>query len=129
MRYSSINGGEGLHYPTKIMTNDFNPQIGDRCHWQLWTDVEPCTVIKRTAKTVTVRLDKADVATPPVMVPGGFAAVCLEPASYSISENPDGRLMTFSLRASGAWKGKGTRVNEVGNVLRAGWKKFHDYGF
>ena len=109
--------------------SDFNPQIGDRCHWQLWTDIEPCTVVARTPKTVTVRLDKAEVATPPVMVPGGFAAVVLEPGTYEISENPNGRLMTFSLRASGAWKGKGTRVNQVGDVLRAGWFKRYDWGF
>jgi hypothetical protein len=111
------------------MINDFNPQIGDRCNWQLWTDVEPCTVINRTAKTVTVRFDWAELATPPVMVPAGFAAVVLEAATYSISENPSGRVMKFSLRANGAWKGQGSRANERGNVLRAGWKKFHDYGF
>ena len=109
--------------------SDFNPQIGDRCHWVLWTDVEPCTVVARTPKTVTVRLDKAEVSKPPVMVPGGFAAVVLEPATFEISEDPNGRRMTFSLRASGAWKGKGTRVNEVGNVLWAGWRKYRDMGF
>ena len=109
--------------------SEFNPQVGDRCNWQIWTDIEPCTVVKRTAKTVTVRLDKAEVATPPVMVPGGFAAICLEPGTYEISEDPKGRLMTFSLRASGAWKGKGTSVNSVGNVLRAGWRKYRDHGF
>ena len=109
--------------------SEFNPQVGDRANVRYHTDVRPCTVIKRTAKTVTVRLDRAEVAKPPVMVPGGFAAVVLEPGTYEISEDPKGRLMTFSLRASGAWKGKGTRVNEVGNVLRAGWRKYRDHGF
>ena len=109
--------------------SDFNPQPGDRCSWQVWTDVEPCTVIKRTPKTVTVRLDKAEVAIPPVMVPGGFAAVCLEPGTYDISEDPNGQTMTFSLRASGAWKGQGSSLNSPGNVLRAGWRKYRDHGF
>jgi hypothetical protein len=108
---------------------EFNPQVGDRAYWQIWTDCLPCTVVKRTAKTVTVRLDKAEVVKPPVMVPGGFAAICLEPATYEISEDPNGRLVTFSHRASGAWKGKGTRTNQVGNVLRAGWYHRYDYGF
>ena len=107
----------------------FNPQVGDRCHWRLWTDVEPCTVVSRTNKTVTVRIDKAEIAKPPVMVPGGFAAVVVKPATYKITENPNGSQRTFSLRASGAWKGKGTRVNQVGDILHAGWAKYHDYGF
>jgi len=108
---------------------EFNPQPGDRCHWQLWTDIEPCTVVKRTAKTVTVRLDKAEVAKPPVMVPGGFAAICLEPGTYEISEDPNGRLLTFSLRANGRWKGKGAAARGLGDELRAGWVKRYDWGF
>ncbi len=109
--------------------SEFNPQVGDRCNWRLWTDVVPCTVVKRTAKTVTVREDKATVVKPPVLVPGGFAAVVLEDATYEISEDPHGRLRTFSLRKSGSWKGRHTRTNEVGDILGAGWRHFHDICF
>lgn len=108
---------------------DFNPQPGDRCAWRIYTDVEPCTVVARTAKTVTVRIDNAEVAEPPKMIPGGFAAVVIEPAKWTITENPNGRLQTFSLRKGGNWKLAGTSRREVGNSLTAGWHKFHDYGF
>ena len=93
---------------------DFSPQPGDRCAWRLWTDVEPCTVVARTAKTVTVRIDKAEVT---------------EPARWTISEDPDGRTLVFSLRKGGNWKLQGTSSREVGNSLVAGWRKFYDYGF
>ena len=108
---------------------DFNPQPGDRCAWRLWTDVEPCTVVARTAKTVTVRIDKAEVAEAPKMIPGGFAAVVTEPARWTISEDLNGRLLTFSLRHNGSWKRQGSSARELGNILTAGWHKFHDYSF
>lgn len=108
---------------------DFNPQNGDRCAWRIWTDVEPCTVVARTAKTVTVRIDKAEVEKAPEMIPGGFAAVVTEPARWTISEDPAGQLLVFSLRKGGNWKLQGTSSREVGNSLVAGWRKFYDYGF
>ncbi len=33
----------------------FNPQVGDACNWAIWTDVEPCTVVARTATTCNAR--------------------------------------------------------------------------
>ncbi len=107
----------------------FDPQIGDRCHWILWTDVDPCTVVARTPKSVTVRIDQGEIETPPVMVPGGFAAVVVEPATWRIAENPDGRKLTFTLRKDGRWKLRGSASREAGCVLRPGWRKYHDYSF
>ena len=91
--------------------------------------MEPCTVVARTAKTVTVRLDQASVANAPKMVPGGFAAVVTEPGTWTITENPNGQLLTFSLRKGDHWKLQGTSSRQTGNVLTAGWRKFYDYGF
>jgi hypothetical protein len=111
------------------MTTTFDPQVGDRCAWRIYTDVEPCTVVARTAKTVTVRIDTAEATKAPEMIPGGFAAVVTELAEWAISENPNGRLLTFSLRKGGNWKLQGTSSRETGNCLYAGWRKFYDYGF
>jgi hypothetical protein len=107
----------------------FDPQIGDPCHWQLWTDVEPCTVVARTAKTVTVRVNKTELAQPPVLVPGGFAAVVTEPAQWRILDELEARALTFTLRKGGVWKQTGSRTRERGNALYPGHRKFHDYGF
>lgn len=107
----------------------FDPQVGDRCAWRLYTDVEPCTVVKRTAKTVTVRMDEAVLARKPEMVPGGFGGVVTREAEWEIRENLAGRLMKFTLRKNGQWKGQGTAANGRGDVLTPGWRKVYDYGF
>lgn len=109
--------------------NAFNPQVGDPCNWAIHTDVEPCTVIARTAKTCKVQIHKTEIATPPKMIPGGFAAVVAEPAEWRILDEMEPRIMTFTLRKGGQWKLQGTSSNQFGNVLRAGHRKFYDYGF
>lgn len=111
------------------MDTIFNPQIGDPCHWRLWTDVEPCTVVARTPKTCTIRVNKTELAKPPVMVPGGFAAVVTEPAEWLILSELSTRTMTFSLRKNGRWKPQSSSAKEAGNVLRPGHHKYYDYGF
>lgn len=107
----------------------FDPQVGDRCNWALWTDVEPCTVVARTAKSCTVRVNKTKLAKAPEMIPGGFAAVVTEPAQWLILDELEERTMTFTLRASGVWKLRGDSMKTVGNVLRPGHRKVYDYGF
>lgn len=108
---------------------NFDPQVGQQCHWVLYTDVEPVTVISRTPKKVVVRVDSAEIDTPPVIVPGGFAGHCVKQATWKISENPDGRLLTFTLRKNGHWKQVGTGSKERGNYIGPDWFKFHDYNF
>ena len=39
------------------VTLGFNPQIGDKAHVLYYSDIHPCTVIKRTKKFVTVQTD------------------------------------------------------------------------
>ena len=111
------------------MTTAFDPQIGDRCNYTVWTDTDPCTVIARTPRTVKVRIDKAEILKAPKMVPGGFAAVVVEQAEWQIREDPGGRVQVFSLRKHGRWKLQGTPANSQGNDLNPGWRKYHDYGF
>jgi hypothetical protein len=112
-----------------MTTNTFNPQLGDACSWAIYTDVEPCTVIARTAKTVKVRVNKTEIAKAPEMIPGGFAGVVTEPAEWRILDELEERVLTFSQRGNGSWKLKGTSSNSRGNFLRPGHRKFYDYGF
>ena len=45
------------HYPLKQMINGnvtlgFDPKIGDKAHVLYYSDIKPCTVIKRTKKFI-----------------------------------------------------------------------------
>ncbi|MCA9367458.1 hypothetical protein KC887_04335 [Candidatus Kaiserbacteria bacterium] len=94
----------------------FDPQVGDKVNYTIWTDVEPGTVVKRTSKTVHVQLDHA---------------VCSdwERQDWSIQRDKAGSIVTFSLRVSGQWKRTGVSVNERGAYLSPGWRKYYDLGF
>ena len=51
-----------LHFLAKQMTNGnvtlgLDPQIGDQAHILYYSDIHPCTVIKRTKKFVWVQND------------------------------------------------------------------------
>lgn len=106
----------------------FQPQVGDRCHYRLYTDIKPCTVTKRTAKRVTVRLDTAVLVQAPEMVAGGFAGVVTKPAVWQCVEDLQGVELQFALRKDGRWCRVGvTRC--YGYELGEGWLNYFDYGF
>ena len=111
--------------------SEFNPQVGDRANVRYHTDVRPCTVIKRTAKTVTVRFDRAerDHSWKPEQVIGGFAAhtVNNHDQRWIIAEDLDGACRKFSLRQSGAWIEVGDSPR--GTRLGQGWRHFYDFNF
>lgn len=101
-------------------------EVGDHAHICHYSDVSPVTVIKRTAKTITVRYDKAerDPSWTPEWVSGGFAGHCTnqDEQRWIIEEDPDGRTEVFRLRRVG-WR------NTADEKLYPGWKKFYDYNF
>lgn len=101
-------------------------EVGDRAHVTLYSDVEPCTVIRRTAKTITVRYDdgKLDPNWKPEFIPGGFAAHCTnqEEQVWNLFEDPNGQVETFHRRKAG-W------YNKSDCRLTPGWRKFYDYNF
>lgn len=111
------------------MNDSFDPQVGDHCHWTLYTDAEPCTVIARTPATATVRIDRSVIIKPPEIVPGGFAGVLVQEPEYQITEDPNGRKLVFTRRKNDRWKLQKTATTARGNDLRPGWFKRYDYGF
>lgn len=101
-------------------------EVGDHANVRLWTDVEPCTIIKRTAKTITVRYDKAvkDPAWTPEWITGGFSAICTNDGEqkWIISEDPDGQIGVFRRRKNG-W------FDRSDCCLTPGWRKYYDHNF
>lgn len=105
-------------------------EVGDHAHICHWTDVSPCTVIKRTPTSITVRYDKATrkETWKPEFVTGGFSAVCLNNAdqddAWDIEEDENGRIEVFR------WSKKYNRFrNKSGERVYPEWKKFYDYNF
>lgn len=106
-------------------------QVGDHAHVCRYTDIEPCTVIKRTACSITVRYDKAELngTWKPEVVLGGFVGHCVNNhdqvyGGWDIEEDLDGMTETFR------WSTKYQRwYNNAGEQLKPEWLKFYDYNF
>lgn len=103
-------------------------EVGDHAHVCQWSDVDPCTIIAKTATTLTVRYDKAerDPAYTPEWIPGGFSAICTnqDDQQWVISEDEDGRVEVFR------WSKKYNQYrNTAGERLYPEWRKFYDYNF
>lgn len=105
-------------------------EVGDHCHVQHWSDVDPCTIIKRTKTTITIRYDKATrkETWKPEFIPGGFSAHCVnnddQGNAWDIEEDPNGRTDVFR------WsKRLNCYKNRADEKLLPGWAKFYDYNF
>lgn len=105
-------------------------EISDHAHICHWSDVSPCTIIKKTKTTLTVRYDKARKSDKwnPQYIPGGFVAHCINNDNQSdwwiIEENPEGSVETFR------WSNKyNSYRNTCGETLHPGWMYKYDYNF
>lgn len=120
---------ERMEAERKMFADWYNEAaVGDRMHIQHWSDVSPCTVIKRTATTITVRVDKAelDPTWKPEFVIGGFSAHCTNnnEQRWNIEEDPNGEVETFRWH-----KRDNCFMNHSGEKLLPGWVKYYDYNF
>ena len=102
-------------------------EVGDRASVHLYTDDNPCTIIKKTATSLTARYDKAtrDPSWKPEWVVGGLSAICTnqEDQKWIIEEDPNGATETFRWHKNeGAYMHNGCR-------LTPGWYKKYDYNF
>ena len=100
---------------------------GDGITIYLFTDSHAYTVIKRTAKTITVRRDKAtlDPDFVPEIIPGGFAGHCINQADqkWSYERDPEGKTKTIH------WSDKLGRFAYLGEPIGIGRHEFYDYNF
>ena len=103
-------------------------KVGDGATVCYWTDATACTVIKRTAKTLTLRQDKATLkpSFKPEFILGGFAAHCVNQAEqdYDYEPDPNGRIF----RAYWSQSKKGFYVERTLRVI-PGRHEFYDYNF
>lgn len=119
---------ERQDFRVKAMTDWYNElEVGDKAHIKTYTDISPCTVIKRTAKSITVRVDKAvlDPTWKPEFIPGGFSAHCVNnnEQRWIITDDPNGEIEVFRFHKNVGW------VATNGLTLYPKWMKFYDYNF
>lgn len=91
------------------------PQVGDPCTILSWSDRNPGTIVKVTAKQVHVQYDTYERTDK-----NGLS----ESQEYTYSRNPDGMIEVFRLNKYGRWKSKGGRYLSIGRR-----EKYHDFSF
>jgi len=94
------------------------PAVGDGVTMCFFSDRHACTVIKRTAKTVTVQRDKATRSDG-----NGMS----DAQSYEYERDPGGATYVFSLRKNGTWRQRGD--SDRGTRLVAGRREYYDFSF
>lgn len=116
-------------------------KVGDGVSVSVWSDVHAYTIIKRTATTMTLRADRAELLNRDELrfVAGGFAAHCenQEVQRYEYTPNPNGVKIKISLRhwndeednERRRWKKSGVRTFEIGGNVRPGRRAFRDFNF
>lgn len=113
--------------------------VGDGVSVSVWTDVDAYTIIRKTASTITLRCDNAELLNRDELHfdVGGFAAHVTGEQRYAYTPNLDGSIVKITLRrwSDGdgnerrKWKRAGTGAHEQGGNAYAGRRKFHDYNF
>lgn len=117
-------------------------QPGDGITVSVWTDAHAYTVVRASKTRIVAREDNATLDRDffrPEIIPGGFAGHCTNQHKqiYSYSPNPQGRLVTVSLRRwkdedgneRRAWKAAGFDTHAQGGNVAPGRHKFRDYNF
>lgn len=106
---------------------NFNVKVGDGITLCYYSDRKAYTIIRRTAKTITIQRDKA-ILNPnfkPEFIQGGFAGTCINQneQEYIYERDENGRTLTLR------WSDKyGKFVCKEANV-RNGRHEFYDYNF
>ena len=102
-------------------------KVGDGATVTYWTDRHACTIIKRTAKTLTLQQDKAILSEnfKPVFVPGGFMGTVINQneQSYTYEPDPSGRIYKAH------WSEKHGGFYSDGLRVIKGRHEFYDYNF
>lgn len=102
-------------------------EVGDGVTYHLFSDSHACTIIKRTAKTITIQQDKAilDLDFHPEWIEGGFVGYCINQGeqTYTYERNPNGRIITAR------WSDKRGGFVYMDKIITAGRHEFYDYNF
>jgi len=110
-------------------------KVGDRACWHLYSDSKPVSVVKVSpnGRRVWVREDDAKLVNAEDLKfqVGGFAGHCVNnhAQQWECFEDPDGRVVSFSLRL---WRGRYVWAlsDPSGRMeLSMGWDRHYDYNF
>lgn len=110
-------------------------EIGDGATENRWTDRKAATIIARTAKSITVQLDKQTLLNGATsgaedaleFAPGGFCGHTSGAQRYAYERDEDGATATYTLRKNGRWVKAGQAQD--GQSLSAGRNGFYDFNF
>lgn len=114
---------------TELYEAQLNLKVGDGVTCCMWSDKHAYTVIKRTAKTITIQRDKAILSEDfrPEIIPGGFAGYCVnqDKQTYTYERNPNGKIYTCR------WSDRlgGFKNPYKDSRLVIGRHEFYDYNF
>lgn len=105
-------------------------EVGAGVTEHLWSDAHACTVIARTAKTLTIQRDRAilDPAFKPEWVPGGFSAVCTngDEQRWTYERDPNGEI----IKCRWSEKYGGWQTGSDGSIkISRGRHEYYDYNF
>lgn len=116
-------------------------QPGDGVTVSVWSDADAYTIVRATRTRIVAREDNAtlDPSFRPEIIPGGFVGHCTNQheQTYTYAANPEGRLVTLTLRRwrdeegneRRMWKAAGSSIRARGGSVSPGRHKFHDYNF
>ena len=105
-------------------------EVGDGVTMHLYSDAHACTVIAKTAKTITIQRDKAirDPNFKPEWIVGGFAGHCTnqDEQTYTYERNPEGeKVRCYWSERLGCY----TTGGDQSIRIRRGRHEFYDYNF
>lgn len=105
-------------------------EVGDGVTMCLWSDRHACTVIARTAKTMTIQRDKAtrDPNFKPEWILGGFSAICTNSheQEWTYERDPDGEI----IKCRWSEKRGGWQTGSDGSIrIMRGRHEHYDYNF
>jgi len=123
-----------------------NAKVGDGVTYTVYTDRHAGTIIKRTAKTITMQFDKAELLNGMnsdeedklQFTPGGFVGHTSGVQRYSYERNPNGETAKFSRRewfnkydnrTYVRWVKVGANTHSHGSYLTNGRNEHYDYNF
>lgn len=116
-------------------------KVGDGATFTLYTDSNAATIIARTATTITLQFDKAELLNgfdsgeedALQFAPGGFVGHTSGRQRWAHERDPEGRIVKVSRRVlrNGAvrWVQVGHGTRSPGCSATAGRHHFHDFNF
>lgn len=128
--------GWPIHQKIEALKQEFHKElnreieVGDGVTEYLWSDAHACTVIARTAKTMTIQRDKAtlDPNFKPEWILGGFSAHCTnsDEQEWTYERDPNGEIIKCRWSEKhGRWQSGSDGSIRIGR----GRHEHYDYNF